>query len=501
MRDTFYMRAKQKIKNHAAAIVVTAAMLGCTGAILSTRACPGGSKNEISARAPKHEDPVRNDNFCDQREASPYLMDKAGRYLLDKKGGKIKNPDYSFADCYKGNDRCDPETKLADLRDQEGNPLDLSLLKIGKGQNGEDQICFTDGSCRSLPLEKAGSKDLNDDSFDCAMEQVRKEPCMEEATPKLKRRMLTKIDVDTPLVQRTRSFIERMLKNPSLSREANNYFVMRNDYTESCEDPTADLCDPDIPKKCFCSNACGGRPLCKPNGVLDAGENCDPMIKKGKGSCKAGEYCHGCRECRKKPEKCGNKRKDPGEDCDPPNSACTKNGRKGVCTDICTCHVRDDKPLCENGRLDPGEISDTPGTPCTKDGKGGKVSKNCKACELENKTISECKSHETVSAVKQTIRRKIAGRALEISNLYEPTGDAVLSATVVAYFTSSGSFQSYTMVSSCTAGKGGGTCTKAPTASEKAAAHKLDGMDDLSIAAPGDDCKATAGRIVPSSSR
>ena len=506
MRDTFYMRAKQNIKNKAAIVVATVIVLGCTGAILGTRQCPGGSKskNAICVKAPMEEAPVRNDNFCDQKEYSSFKKDKAGRYLLDEKGAKIKNKDYSFADCYKGNGRCDREDKLADLRDPEGNPLDLTLLKTAKGPNGEDQVCFIkkevgpDGKkelCRSLPLEKAGSPDLNDDSYDCAMEQVMKERCIDEAEPKLKRRMYSKIDAGTPLVQRTRSFMERMLKDPSLTSEANNYFVMPNLYQESCEDPTAELCDPDTPKKCFCGNACGGRPKCKPNGVLDPGEVCDPLIKRGKGSCDKDKICHKCK-CVKKPDKCPNGRVDPGEQCDPPKSACTLNGRKGKCNDVCQCEVPPEEK-CGNNKVDPGEVCDPPGSACTADGEEGKCSKDCKVCETKPPEINECKSHDTVTTARNNMYGKLRSPVLNIGNIYEPRGDARLTATLVAYFTAKGVFMRYTLTSSCAEGKEGGKCLKDPTPAQKAAAHIVDGMNSLSIFSPGRTCKLTVERRVP----
>jgi len=66
----------------------------------------------------------------------------------------------------------------------------------------------------------------------------------------------------------------------------------------------------------------------------------------------------------------------PGEECDPPNSSCTKDGKPGTCSSTCQCVVN---PYCGDGVVGntPGEECDPPNDPCTKDGKSGTCSSTC----------------------------------------------------------------------------------------------------------------------------
>ena len=67
----------------------------------------------------------------------------------------------------------------------------------------------------------------------------------------------------------------------------------------------------------------------------------------------------------------------PGEECDPPNNSCTKDGKPGVCSNTCKCVV---SPYCGDGIVGntPGEECDPPNNSCTKDGKPGVCSNTCK---------------------------------------------------------------------------------------------------------------------------
>ena len=69
----------------------------------------------------------------------------------------------------------------------------------------------------------------------------------------------------------------------------------------------------------------------------------------------------------------------PGEECDPPNDPCTKDGKPGTCSSTCKCVL---DPYCGDGVVGTGEECDPPNDPCTKDGHSGKCSSTCK-CVLD----------------------------------------------------------------------------------------------------------------------
>ena len=63
-----------------------------------------------------------------------------------------------------------------------------------------------------------------------------------------------------------------------------------------------------------------------------------------------------------------------GEECDPPNNSCTKDGHSGKCSSTCKCVL---DPYCGDGVVGTGEECDPPGNPCTKDGNTGACSNTC----------------------------------------------------------------------------------------------------------------------------
>ncbi|HOV30079.1 MAG TPA: hypothetical protein PLD77_03355, partial [Candidatus Dojkabacteria bacterium] len=68
-----------------------------------------------------------------------------------------------------------------------------------------------------------------------------------------------------------------------------------------------------------------------------------------------------------------------GEECDPPNDSCTKDGHSGKCSSTCKCVL---DPYCGDQVVGTGEECDPPNNPCTKDGHSGKCSSTCK-CILD----------------------------------------------------------------------------------------------------------------------
>ena len=64
-----------------------------------------------------------------------------------------------------------------------------------------------------------------------------------------------------------------------------------------------------------------------------------------------------------------------GEECDPPNNPCTKDGHSGKCSSTCKCVL---DPYCGDKVVGTGEECDPPNDPCTKDSKPGTCSNTCK---------------------------------------------------------------------------------------------------------------------------
>ena len=64
-----------------------------------------------------------------------------------------------------------------------------------------------------------------------------------------------------------------------------------------------------------------------------------------------------------------------GEECDPPNNPCTKDGHSGKCSSTCKCVL---DPYCGDQVVGTGEECDPPSSPCTKDGNTGVCSNTCK---------------------------------------------------------------------------------------------------------------------------
>ena len=73
---------------------------------------------------------------------------------------------------------------------------------------------------------------------------------------------------------------------------------------------------------------------------------------------------------------CGNNELEEGEQCDPPNSACTtSDGHAGKCSTTCTCTA---DPYCGDGIKNGNEQCDGEGTACTTtEGIAGVCSKSC----------------------------------------------------------------------------------------------------------------------------
>ena len=72
---------------------------------------------------------------------------------------------------------------------------------------------------------------------------------------------------------------------------------------------------------------------------------------------------------------CGDQVVGTGEECDPPNNPCTKDGHSGKCSSTCKCIL---DPYCGDQVVGTGEECDPPSSPCTKDGNTGVCSNTCK---------------------------------------------------------------------------------------------------------------------------
>jgi hypothetical protein len=306
-KDELYQdQAKERVKNRAAAVLVSGVVAVGTALVLFSRGC--GS----SAPAPMIET-IRNDGVChEELEAYPFLRDhRTGAIVRDDHGNPVPNPNYSKADCFRGDGVCDNVPDASQLRDPAGNPV-----------QGFPQT-YRDGRPIRFPLEDETSRD-------CVMQQVREHPCGplegEHAQPELTRPRLTSIDTTTPLVQRPQQQIEQMHLHPETVSAGNNYFVLPNGYQETCDANLA-LCDPNMEVACYCPNHPDCRPQTCGNHVRDQGEVCDGTARPT--GCTGGQVCNGtCTQCvtrRRREDPCGNGTIDRGrgEVCDP---AATPNG-------------------------------------------------------------------------------------------------------------------------------------------------------------------------------
>ena len=159
---------------------------------------------------------------------------------------------------------------------------------------------------------------------------------------------------------------------------------------DKCDDPDCESGDPGVEKR-VCSARCSGcnnpyfyevrykKILSCGDGIVGntPGEECDPpnsiCTKDGKNG-----TCSSACKCEVNPF-CGDGivGNTPGEECDPPNSICTKDGKNGTCSSACKCEVN---PFCGDGIVGntPGEECDPPNSSCTNEGKDGTCSSACK---------------------------------------------------------------------------------------------------------------------------
>ena len=103
------------------------------------------------------------------------------------------------------------------------------------------------------------------------------------------------------------------------------------------------------------------------------GEECDPPNNPCTKDGHSGKCSSTCK-CVLDPY-CGDKVVGTGEECDPPNDPCTKDGHSGKCSSTCKCVLN---PYCGDKVIGTGEECDPPNNPCTKDGKPGTCSNTCK---------------------------------------------------------------------------------------------------------------------------
>lgn len=139
----------------------------------------------------------------------------------------------------------------------------------------------------------------------------------------------------------------------------------------------------DIPKTILDSlyERKNSEPRCKPNGTDEfcftqyAGEiRCDPCQNP---------YCIR-RICKKAPEppqpQCGDREvNQASEECDPPGSTCTKNGKQGVCDEYCKCPVVADPP-----RIEKWDVAKTASEECIVDSDGESIAKLTYSITIKN---------------------------------------------------------------------------------------------------------------------
>jgi len=292
-KDTFM----QKIKNKGLVYASAIAIAGCTGLVLLAKGCPPGSFTE----RPTLCEPVRGDNRCCESESFPFQRNPNGTVKM-RNGQPVPNPDYSLEDCHGGDNVCQNQGSLAEMRDAAGQPVSRIMER------------FLDGRQITLPLEDANS-------IDCVMQAVREMPCaaVDPANPQyIDRPKVTGLLVPHTMRQRTQPEIESMSLQPGALHPGDNYFVVISNYEEVCQQPgdALRLCEATSLTACACPNlrACAQTPC--GNSRIDQGEKCDGSASPT--GCGTGTRCNStCTQCNPV-KQCGNGRIDRnlGERCD-----------------------------------------------------------------------------------------------------------------------------------------------------------------------------------------
>lgn len=326
----------QRTKDNTAIILATLAMGGIGAGILTAQNC-GGSRGP----APIVES-IRGDGRCSENERWPYMRNPDGSWRMEN-GQRIPNPSYSKEDCFRGDNVCDNVTNPSDLRTTLGEPMPQPLLEtyVVRQPDGGTRP----GARITLPLEDGNSRD-------CMMQQVREHPCgpRTDGGTELTRPMLSTIDPNTPLVQRTYDQFQNLCVEPAPVCFGNNYFDVPNRYRETCTE-SLPACDANVEQECYCANHQQCRPAHCGNGVIERqapfNEECDPRASPT--GCRRGKVCSPttCR-CVTREGPCGNGRVDPGERCD---QSATPNGCGPNQTCSATCRQCNDGPThteCRN---------------------------------------------------------------------------------------------------------------------------------------------------------
>jgi hypothetical protein len=342
MKNTLYSRTKDMVKNNWSSILVTTTVAACTAMVLFARGCGGIS-------GPMIEGPIRGDGVCEQSEAYPYEMGKDRLFKKDKNGAYAQNKSYSPEDCHTGDGKL--QDRMDDLRDMAGNKVTLQLRPGVKAE--------------SLGLPEG------QDSIDYRLSVVKEQPCIPgtptKETPKISRPLVSAKPGE--MIIRPMDEWEQMVRDPtSLPPSVYSLSLGWNSFKrpwlleETCDtDPKVPDCAPNVNERCYAANhtSCPPRKAEPPKAVAKCkngkwekalGEQCDPTDKKAvRGGCDSGQKCTNACTCVKESEgpKCGDRKVDEGEDCDPPGTVCTTGTAAGTCNKSCVCEEKP-KPINED---------------------------------------------------------------------------------------------------------------------------------------------------------
>ena len=480
MKNKIETTVKGRRKNRLAAAFAGVAMLGAAGLVVF------GGKHEVATEGPIPYAAVCGDRNCEQLESQPYLLNDDFTYRTDASGKKIVNERYCKIDCYKRDGVCDNN------KENVFGPDEYKVPELPEK--------YLDGKPVKVPLE--GEAD-----YDCQIKLITAEPCgalAGDKDPLTRPRMKEEMSIQPGLVQFSREQLEERHKKESGVEFGDNYFVSYfAGFEELCPDEAKErgIKDEDIKvcssesfgtvKECLCLNHqdCIVLPPTCGDGIFNPKkEQCDLSNPQGKKACGKDKICTKYCMCVKKPEeKCGNGKKDDGEECDYNGPNTCEEGKK--CNRLCQC-VGGGGPVCGDGQITHDEECDPKSArdACASDEKCNATT--CK-CEEKSKKVGLCPANiiGSAQALKANIGSRLRGNVGSIRSALGVQG-----VPITVYVTIDVDTNGTATIAGSTAVCGGEAC-RIQTQPHQAAGITSAGLP--TVTAPTEKCRFTFSITLP----